>query len=467
MATRKPIVKITGSPNKIQEMPAADTLDPASAGLAVAFAGTTDTQTLTNKTLTAPKIATIADANGASALTIATTVAAANRINIVPGAGSDPAQVAAASGGADASLNLVSQGAGTVQVNGAAIVTASNTVTLTNKTHTDPRMTTNLSTHNCSIGAAVPGGSICDSGGRTNLAILETGTSGATYLAVQKQNDIAFASPSIVSCSATQADVHLLLQPKGSGSLRVRTPSAGNANVLNALDVICPTDYRAISNPSGGVATAIGQQPAGMRLCSGLASDSTPVTNNILYWFPFVAPRNGAASVSLTNITLSTGAANAVASNARVGVYTTQGTTATYPGDSGTSLVTGSEAVLAMPGAASTVVASGALTASLTPGSLYWLAVVMETNACIMRCWNAAAPAIPVIGCYGEIGAAGTTLSFFGTTTQLCYTGWKAAYTYAALPANSTSAGVASLFQFTNVNAAATPNIMALLKYGS
>jgi len=277
---------------------------------------------------------------------------------------------------------------------------------------------------------------------------------------------VDFSSPSILACGAA-TNLHILMQPKGAGALRVRTATAGNANVLNALDVIAPTDFRALSNPSGGVATAIGQQPAGMRLCSGLASDSIAVTKDILYWFPFVAPRNGAATVSLTNITLSTGAANAVASNARVGVYTTQGTTATYPGDSGTSLVTGSEAVLAMPAAASTVVASSALTVSLTPGSLYWLAVVMETNACIMRCWNAESPAIPVIGCYGEIGAAGTTLSFFGTTTQLCYTGWKAAYTYAALPANSTSAGVASLFQFTNVNAAATPNIMALLKYGS
>lgn len=465
MATRKPLVKITGSPNKIQEMPGADTLDPASASLSGSFVGTTDTQTLTNKTLTAPKIATIADANGVAGITLATTASAVNQVNVVPSATGTAVQIAATGTDASVAINIVSKGGAGVQADGATLVTASNTVTLTNKTHTDPRVSNNR-THDCAIASNVPGGAVCDPDGNVIFGTLDPGTAGESYLAIRNQGATDFSSPSVVACG-TPTNLHILMQPKGSGSLRVRTPSAGNANVLNTLDVIAPTDYRALSLPSGGVASAIGQQPAGMRLCSGLASDSIPVTKDILYWFPFVAPRNGAATVSLTNITLSTGAANAVASNARVGVYTTQSFSATFPGDSGTSLVTGSEAVLAMPGAASTVVASGALTASLTPGSLYWLAVVMETPNCILRCWNAEAPVIPVIGCYGEIGAAGTTLSFFGTTTQLAYTGWKAAYTYAALPANSTSAGVASLFQFTNVNAAGTPNIMALLKYGS
>lgn len=464
MATRKPIVKITGSPNKIQEMPAADTLDPASASLTGSFVGTSDTQTLTNKTLTAPKIATIADANGVAGITLATTASAVNQVNVIPSATGSAVQIAATGTDASVALNLVSKGGAGVQLDGASALTVTNTATVTNKTHVNPKIQTSVDTHNCAISAVTPGGAICDESGNIIMAMLDPGTAGESYLGVRNQGAVDFSSPSILACGAA-TNLHILMQPKGSGSLRVRTPTAGNATVLNVTDVIAQSDYRPLSGPTSAADTPFGLVPFGGRIPCGLLAPSQAITQNILYWFPFFAPRNGtSATISLTGVTLCTGAAG-TASNVRVGVYTNQSSTATWPGDSGTSLVTGSEVVLAMPNTANTVVLSPAMTASLTPGGLYWLAAVSETAGLTLRCWHAETPVLPIMGCYSDVASG---IGFFDTTSTRSYTGWKAAYTYAALPANSAPSGsLADLFQFTNINAAGTPNIMGLLTYGS
>ena len=72
----------------------------------------TGTQTLTNKTLTAPKIANagfIADANGAEQLIFATTSSAVNELTITNGATGNPAQIAA-SGETNIGLKLAGKG---------------------------------------------------------------------------------------------------------------------------------------------------------------------------------------------------------------------------------------------------------------------------------------------------------------------------------------------------------------------
>jgi len=72
----------------------------------------TGTQTLTNKTLTAPKIANagfIADANGAEQIIFATTSSAVNELTITNGATGSPAQIAA-SGETNIGLKLAGKG---------------------------------------------------------------------------------------------------------------------------------------------------------------------------------------------------------------------------------------------------------------------------------------------------------------------------------------------------------------------
>ena len=82
---------------------------------------TTGTQTLTNKTLTSPKIGTsILDTNGNELLLLTATGSAVNEITLA-NAASGNAPSLTASGETNVSLNLVPKGSGTLQGNGSAL----------------------------------------------------------------------------------------------------------------------------------------------------------------------------------------------------------------------------------------------------------------------------------------------------------------------------------------------------------
>lgn len=81
----------------------------------------TGTQTLSNKTLTAPKFASggyIADANGNEEIKFATTSSAINEITVTNAAAGNDPSIAATGDDTNIDLNLVSKGAGVVQANG-------------------------------------------------------------------------------------------------------------------------------------------------------------------------------------------------------------------------------------------------------------------------------------------------------------------------------------------------------------
>lgn len=82
---------------------------------------TTGTQTLSNKTLTAPKFANggfIADNNGNEQIKFATTASAVNEITVTNAATGNGPAIAASGGDANIDLNLSGKGTGVVKVNG-------------------------------------------------------------------------------------------------------------------------------------------------------------------------------------------------------------------------------------------------------------------------------------------------------------------------------------------------------------
>lgn len=102
----------------------------------------TGTQTLTNKTLTAPKIATIADTNGATILGTTVSGSAVNYIDVQNNSAGFAPRVSAKGSDTNIDLNLISKGTGKVLANSAEVATISGTQTLTNKTLTSPVIST-------------------------------------------------------------------------------------------------------------------------------------------------------------------------------------------------------------------------------------------------------------------------------------------------------------------------------------
>jgi hypothetical protein len=91
---------------------------------------TTGTQTLTNKTLTSPKIGTsILDTNGAELLLLTATGSAVNEITLA-NAASGNAPSLTASGETNVSLNLVPKGSGQVQINGNTAATVGKAIAM-------------------------------------------------------------------------------------------------------------------------------------------------------------------------------------------------------------------------------------------------------------------------------------------------------------------------------------------------
>lgn len=107
----------------------------------------TNTVTFTNKTLTAPKMTSgsfIADANGNELITFPSVVTSAvNEITVSNAATGAKPTISATGTDTNITLNLLSKGTGTVQVNSADILTQTNSVTgITNKTFTSPTINT-------------------------------------------------------------------------------------------------------------------------------------------------------------------------------------------------------------------------------------------------------------------------------------------------------------------------------------
>lgn len=83
-----------------------------------AFVGTTDTQTLTNKTLTTPVIAQVNDTNGNESLKFTATASAVNEVTVVNAATGNGPEIQATGGDTNIDLELVPKGTGLVKMTG-------------------------------------------------------------------------------------------------------------------------------------------------------------------------------------------------------------------------------------------------------------------------------------------------------------------------------------------------------------
>jgi hypothetical protein len=164
------------------------------------------TQTLSNKTLTAPKFADtgyIADSSSNELIKFSLTTSAVNEITVKNAATANAPQIQATGGDANVSLNLVPKGTGTVQISGVDVVTTSGTQFLSNKQLNFPK-----------IG---DGGYIADNNGCKQIKF-STAVSAVNEITVK---NAATASGPEIQATGTDTNIDLNLIPKGTGKVKM------------------------------------------------------------------------------------------------------------------------------------------------------------------------------------------------------------------------------------------------------
>ncbi len=234
--------------------------------------GRATTDTLTNKTLTTPKIAsngTIIDSVNSVAylrfVANATSATSANQLSIANAIGGSAPSITAYGTDTNVNLNLIPKGTGVVQANGVEVVTLSGTQTLTNKTLTTPtiasiqntgtltlptstdtlvgRATTDTLTNKIlSAPKIASGDGIFDTAG-TPVAMLEFTTVASAVNNLNITNAAASGKPTL-SAVGTDTNITLNLVSKGTGTVQA-----------NAVDIATVSGTQTLTNKSLGDST--------------------------------------------------------------------------------------------------------------------------------------------------------------------------------------------------------------------
>lgn len=183
---------------------------------------TTGTQTLTNKTLTSPKIGTsILDTGGNSLFALTATGSAVNYITVANAAAAGSPSFTAAGTDTNIDLLLAAKGTGVVKAGGVEVVTLTGTQALSNKTLTAPKF--------------VDLGFIADANGN-ELVVMDTVASAVNEIKIA---NAATAGTPTISAQGDDTNVSLNLVTKGSGTLQyngneIVTSVTANSSTENA-----------------------------------------------------------------------------------------------------------------------------------------------------------------------------------------------------------------------------------------
>jgi hypothetical protein len=167
---------------------------------------TTGTQTLSGKTLTAPKFADggfIADANGNEMIVLDTVTSAVNEVTVANAATGAGPSISSTGTDADVDLLLVAKGSGVVKADGAEVATISGTQTLSNKTLTAAKI--------------VDDGFIADANGNE---LIVGGTTASAVNEIKVSNAATGNNP-VIEAQGDDTNVGLEITTKGTGSVTI------------------------------------------------------------------------------------------------------------------------------------------------------------------------------------------------------------------------------------------------------
>jgi hypothetical protein len=237
-------------------------------------ASVSGTQTLTNKTLTNPKIETLKDSNNASwavtvpgsltyispnqnaALQVGSVTSAVNFVRISGTATGGSPSVLASGTDTDVSLNLISKGAGTVQANGVQVTDISSAQSLSNKTLSSPTLTTPVL-----------------NGTATGTGVATAAT--ASTLAQRDSNAILTANGFVGSSRSTVTAAGTTTLTVADAPVQIFTGTSTQTVVFPTTGVVAGQSYTIINQSTGVIAC---QSSAGNSLPEGVGTSGGILT---------------------------------------------------------------------------------------------------------------------------------------------------------------------------------------------
>lgn len=197
-------------------------------GVSGSVVGTTDTQTMTNKTLTAPKVNQVNDVtNNKSVMLYTANVNAINQFTVNGSQGAVAPSIAATGTDTNINVELTPKGTGRVTASGVNVPTISSTDTLTNKTLTTPKID-----------------QINNSANNSPSTTHESVASGVNYV---RHIGSATGNTVAVGAGGTDANVGLDLFSKGTGVVTV-----------NGVQAVTTTGTQTLTNKTLSTGTIVG-----------------------------------------------------------------------------------------------------------------------------------------------------------------------------------------------------------------
>jgi hypothetical protein len=184
---------------------------------------TSGTQTLTNKTLTAPKFADggfIADANGNELIIMDTVTSAVNEVTVANAATSSGPSISSTGSDTNIDLLLVAKGTGVVKAGGVEVVTLTGTQALSNKTLTAPKF--------------ADLGFIADANGN-ELIVMDTVSGSVNEIKIA---NAATGTGPTLSAQGDDTNVSLNLSAKGSGTVNTSSIASFSAGTASLPSII-------------------------------------------------------------------------------------------------------------------------------------------------------------------------------------------------------------------------------------
>jgi len=268
----------------------------------------TNTVTLSNKTLTAPKFADagfIADENGNEMIVFQTIASAVNFVEITNAATNNAPQIAANGDNANISLDIFSKGTGIVRVNSVEVLSQTNTVTgITNKTFTSPRITS--------------ASNISDVNGNELIVFPSAVASAINEITIS--NAASGNNPSITATGGG-TNISLNLVPKGTGVIQISGITAlSQTNTVTAITNKTFTSPRITS--ASNISDSNGNELILFPSAVASAVNEITISNAATAGTPSITASGGDTNISLNLVSKGTGTVQ----SGGIPVVTTTGT---------------------------------------------------------------------------------------------------------------------------------------------